>query len=56
MATALKNAGHELYERHRPEQGLFYRIIETYWPIFVREQARVEKRFRFLSGMSSKNI
>ncbi len=32
-----------LYERHRPEHGLFYRIIETYWPIFLREQARVGK-------------
>ena len=31
------------YERHRPEQGLFYRIIETYWPIFLREQGRVGK-------------
>ena len=29
------------YARHRPEQGLFYRVLETYWPIFLREQARV---------------
>ena len=41
VATFTNNAAPELYERHRPEQGLFYRLIETYWPIFLREQARV---------------
>jgi hypothetical protein len=27
------------YQRHRPENGLFYRVIETYWPIFQRERS-----------------
>ena len=43
MAAAPNNAAPNLYERHRPEKGLFYRIIDTYWPVFVREQARVGK-------------
>jgi len=29
------------YERRHPEVGLLYRIIDTYWPIFLREQERV---------------
>jgi hypothetical protein len=41
--AAVNNAAPDQYARHRPQQGLFYRIIETYWPIFVREQGRVGK-------------
>ena len=29
--------------RHRPEAGLLCRTVETYWPLFLREQARVGK-------------
>lgn len=32
-----------VYKRRLPQEGLFYRIVETYWPIFLREQARVGK-------------
>lgn len=31
------------YSRRHPEQGLLYRTVETYWPIFLREQERVGK-------------
>ena len=45
MASPLGHheAAADSYERHRPEQGLFYRVIDTYWPIFLREQGRVGK-------------
>lgn len=29
------------YERRHPEGGLLYRVIDTYWPIFLQEQERV---------------
>jgi hypothetical protein len=32
------------YQRRRPEKALRYRTIETYWPMFVIEQARVGKK------------
>ncbi len=37
--VALKNT----LSRHYPERGLVYRTVETYWPIFLQEQARVGK-------------
>ena len=33
-----------VYQRRQPEKTLLYRTIETYWPMFVIEQARVGKR------------
>lgn len=33
------------YQRRQPEKSLLYRTIETYWPILVTEQARVNKKF-----------
>lgn len=41
--AALNNTLTGLKSRHHPERGLLYRTIETYWPIFLREQARVGK-------------
>ena len=41
MAAAVNNALTAKYLRHRPEQGLLYRTVETYWPLFLREQERV---------------
>ncbi len=35
--------GPGVYKRRLPQEGLFYRLVETYWPIFLREQARVGK-------------
>jgi hypothetical protein len=32
------------YQRRQPEKTLLYRTIETYWPMFVIEQARVGKK------------
>lgn len=32
------------YKRHRPEETVLYRAVETYWPLFVKEQARVGKK------------
>ncbi len=29
------------YSRHHPERNLLYRTVETYWPLFLREQERV---------------
>jgi hypothetical protein len=26
---------------HHPEQGLLYRTVEAYWPLFLREQEKV---------------
>jgi len=42
-AVAPNNTLLARYSRHRPEKGLLYRTVETYWPIFLREQARVGK-------------
>jgi len=44
MVAALNKVSSESYSRHHPEQGLLYRTVETYWPIFLREQARVGKK------------
>ena len=41
MAAAVNNASILKYSRHHPEAGLLYRTVETYWPIFLREQERV---------------
>jgi hypothetical protein len=32
------------YQRHQPEKTLLYRTIETYWPHFIVEQAKVGKK------------
>lgn len=32
------------YQRRQPEKTLLFRIIETYWPLFIKEQARVNKK------------
>jgi len=41
MAAAVNNALLNSYSRHHPERGLLFRTVETYWPLFLREQARV---------------
>lgn len=41
MAAVRNNTAQTGYSRHHPEQGLLYRTVETYWPIFLREQERV---------------
>lgn len=43
MAAVNKIESHSKYVRHRPEQSLLYRTVQTYWPMFLREQARVGK-------------
>ena len=41
MAAVNKIESQAKYLRRRPEQGLLYRTVETYWPLFLREQERV---------------
>ena len=41
MAALSNNASISRYSRHHPERGLLYRTVETYWPLFLREQERV---------------
>ena len=41
MAAAVNNAFTAKHQRHHPEAGLLYRTVETYWPLFLREQERV---------------
>ena len=43
MAAAVNNELIAKYRRHHPEQGLLYRIVQTYWPLFLREQERIGK-------------
>jgi len=43
MVASLKQVYPVKYQRRRPELNLFYRTVETYWPIFIREQKRVSK-------------
>lgn len=43
MVAALNSLKIKSYRRHRPEQNLLCRTIETYWPIFVNEQRKVGK-------------
>lgn len=43
MAAAVNNALINSYSRHHPERGLLFRTVEAYWPMFLREQARVGK-------------
>jgi len=43
MAAVAPNSFINPYIRHRPEQGLVYRTVETYWPIFLQEQERIGK-------------
>ncbi|WP_413580750.1 transposase zinc-binding domain-containing protein [Bdellovibrio sp. HCB288] len=43
MVAAVPYIHNKSYRRHRPEQNLLYRKIETYWPIFLKEQQRVGK-------------
>lgn len=43
MVAVLINIKNRSYRRHRPEQNLLYRTVETYWPIFLKEQQRVGK-------------
>jgi hypothetical protein len=41
MAAVNKIESQAKYIRRHPEQGLLYRTVETYWPIFLREQEKV---------------
>ena len=41
MAAVNKIESQEKYSRRHPEQGLLYRTVETYWPLFLREQEKV---------------
>ena len=41
MAAVKKIIPDLKYHRRHPESGLLYRIVETYWPMFLREQERV---------------
>jgi hypothetical protein len=41
MAAVNKIDSQAKYLRRHPEQGLLYRIVETYWPMFLREQEKV---------------
>lgn len=41
MAAAVNKTLTAKHQRHHPEQGLLYRTVETYWPLFLREQERV---------------
>ncbi|MCB0386207.1 MAG: transposase, partial [Bdellovibrionales bacterium] len=43
MALFLQPPSGSQYVRHRPERGLLYRTVETYWPVFLRERERVGK-------------
>lgn len=43
MAARAPGPARDRYLRHRPENGLFYRVIETHWPIFLKEQERAGK-------------
>lgn len=41
MAAVNKIDSQAKYSRRHPEQGLLYRTVETYWPLFLREQEKV---------------
>ena len=41
MAAVNKIQSQAKYLRRHPEQGLLYRTVEAYWPIFLREQEKV---------------
>lgn len=41
MAAVHKIDSQTKYSRRHPEEGLLYRIVEAYWPLFLREQERV---------------
>jgi hypothetical protein len=43
MVAAHKKNNGVRYQRHRPEESLVYRTIETYWPVFLNEKRRVGK-------------
>ena len=43
MAPALRYATSATYQRHQPETETLYRTMQSYWPVFVREQSRVGK-------------
>ncbi len=44
MPAVQNNTIQTAYSRHHPERGLLYRTVETYWPIFLREQERVGRQ------------
>jgi hypothetical protein len=41
MAAVKKIIPDLKYHRRHPESGLLFRVVETYWPMFLREQERV---------------
>lgn len=41
MAAVNKIESQAKYSRRHPEQGLLYRTVEAYWPMFLREQEKV---------------
>ena len=41
--AAVQQLTNGIYQRRRPERSLLYRTVQTYWPIFVKEQKRVGK-------------
>ena len=43
MAALAPNAFTNTYTRHRPEKNLLYRTVQTYWPLFLKEQSRLGK-------------
>ncbi len=43
MVAAVRQFSSTKYQRRQPEQNLLYRIVQTYWPIFVHEQKRIGK-------------
>lgn len=43
MVAAVKQIYPTKYQRHHPENNLLYRTVQTYWPVFVREQKKAGK-------------
>lgn len=44
MVAALNTTQVYKYQRRQPKKTLLYRMIEAYWPLFIKEQARVNKK------------
>lgn len=40
---ALDSTHHFSYLRHRPERSQIYQVIETYWPIVLKQQIKTDK-------------
>jgi len=43
MAALAPNVFTSLYTRRKPEKSLLYRLVQIYWPLFLKEQARLGK-------------